>query len=117
MVLRKIGPWSCARILAVMYALLGLVEGIFFAVFTTVVSTVSRAAHAPGAPVFPFFFGAAGIIFFPVMLGLLGLVGGGVGAWVYNLLADAIGGIELTLGEEAGAAPAPAPAPPAGVPA
>jgi len=41
--------------------------------------------------------GAAAIIILPIMYGIFGFIGGAIGAWIYNLVAGWIGGIEIEL--------------------
>lgn len=42
-------------------------------------------------------FGVGAIIILPIVYGLLGFVGGAIVAWIYNIAARLIGGIELEI--------------------
>ena len=53
--------------------------------------------HAFGA-----LFGVGAIIFFPVLYGVLGFIGSLIVAAIYNVLASAVGGVEVELVAEAG---------------
>jgi hypothetical protein len=93
MVLRRIEPMSCARISGILYALLGLVVGTGVSLFSTFAGVVSRhPERAPGM-----LFGAGAILVLPVLYGIMGFVTSLVGAWLYNVLAGAVGGIEVDL--------------------
>jgi uncharacterized oligopeptide transporter (OPT) family protein len=42
-------------------------------------------------------FGVGAIVFLPVSYGIIGFVGGLLGAWVFNKAATAMGGLELVV--------------------
>jgi hypothetical protein len=42
-------------------------------------------------------FGVGAIVLLPILYGCMGFVVSLVGAWLYNLAAGAVGGIELTV--------------------
>jgi hypothetical protein len=50
----------------------------------------------PGA--FRFVFGVAAIVVAPIFYGIIGAIGGLVGAAIYNLVAQFTGGIQIELG-------------------
>ena len=82
------------RVSAVCYAALGLLEGaIFAAVFSFIPFAGPDAEHMPRF-VGPLF-GVLALIGFPVMLGAMGAIFGGLGAVVYNLTARFVGGIQV----------------------
>jgi uncharacterized membrane protein len=43
-------------------------------------------------------FGVGAIVFLPIMYGAIGACAGAIGAAIYNLVAGAVGGLELDLG-------------------
>ncbi len=88
-VVKKIGVLSFAKIEAVLMAIVGLVYGIIFAVFG---SSALTEAGAVGAG-----YGILGIIILPVTYALMGFALGAAGAFLYNLVAKHIGGIEIEL--------------------
>ena len=94
MELKNIDPISVAKIMGVMYAAMGLIFGGLFAVISLAGLPFAhgRGSAFPGA-----IFGVAAIIFLPLMYGGIGFVVGGVTAWLYNLFADLIGGVQVTL--------------------
>ena len=97
--LRSIGVLSAAKIFAVVQAAIGVLVGFIFLLVGVV-----GAAIAPGRQKL----GMIGIIviavLMPVFYAVLGFVMGAIWAFVYNLAADSIGGLELEF--ETVAAPA-----------
>jgi hypothetical protein len=98
MVIRRVGPVSCAKVAALLYAVAGLVLG---AIFSLVALAGGFATSAFGAdpsrsgPA-PFFgLGAFSIVLFPIFYGALGFVGALIGAWLYNAVAGVMGGIRV----------------------
>ncbi len=80
-VLKSIGPLSVGKLYAVMMAVFGFFAGLVMAL----VGTLSPAGGL----------GMAAVIWVPLLYAILGFVGGIVGAWLYNLLAGWLGGIEM----------------------
>ncbi len=96
MVLKSIGVLSAAKIVGIMYALLGLVMGLIFAaIFSLVPAAAGPNSDMPSwlAPMF----GMGAIVVAPIFYGCMGFIGGALGAVIYNALAGAIGGLELRL--------------------
>ena len=94
MVIRRIGPISCAKIAGTLYAILGIVLG---AIFSLIGVAGAFATQGADNPIFPMLFGAAAIVVLPLLYGCLGFVMALIGAWLYNALAGWVGGIELDL--------------------
>jgi hypothetical protein len=101
-VLRRIGPLSFAKISGLLYALGGLIAGAFVSLFSLAGAATSNFGGSWFGPVF----GVAAIILLPVLYGAMGFVGGLIGAAVFNVLVDIVGGIEIevvqTPGESSG---------------
>jgi len=97
--LRSVGVLSCAKIFAIIHAAIGVLVGFFVLIFGVV-----GAAIVPGQQKL----GMLGIVVLavlsPVFYGVLGFVMGAIWAFLYNLAAQSIGGLELGLD----AVPAPA---------
>lgn len=87
MILRRIDPISTAKVSGVLYALIGILIGLFMALF--------GSFFEPDGGGFGGSFGISAIFVFPVMYGLLGLIGGLLSAFLYNLVAGWVGGIEM----------------------
>lgn len=103
MVIRRVGVLSLGKVLGVLYALLGLVFGAITAFFWTMtvllgVAAGGQDAEGTGALVgFGLLFGVGALILYPVLLGILGFVGGLITALFYNLVARFVGGLEVDL--------------------
>lgn len=91
MVIKRIGPVSCAKISGLLYAVVGLVVGAFFSLAALAGSVASDTAGAGFAAIL----GVGAIIAFPILYGCLGFVSTLVGAAIYNVAAGAVGGIEM----------------------
>ena len=95
--LKRIGPVSLGKILGLMYVILGFIVGFFVSAIFIIGSLVGM----PGGGDSPFphyismFFGIGSIVFFPILYGLLGFVGGIIAGWFYNIIAKWTGGIEM----------------------
>jgi hypothetical protein len=95
MVIKSIGALSVAKLTGILYAAFGLIIGL-------VVSLVSlaggfAAGSDSGMMGFGVLFGVGAIVLLPILYGCMGFVVSLVGAWLYNLAAGAVGGIELTV--------------------
>ena len=97
MVLKSVGVLSAAKIVGVMYAVMGLIMGL---VFAAVFSMIPMANPGGGTDVPAWIapmFGVGSIVFMPIVYGLMGFIGGAIGAVIYNMLAAVIGGLVLNL--------------------
>ena len=94
MVIRRIGPMSCARISGTLYAVMGLILG---AIFSLVALAGGFGAESPEAAGFAAVFGVAAIIILPFLYGGIGFIATFIAAWLYNVFAGVVGGIELDL--------------------
>lgn len=97
MVLKSIGVMSAAKVVGVLYAVMGLLIGVVFGAIFSIVPAMASGpdGQVPGwlAPMF----GLGAIVFLPVLYGICGFVGGAIAALIYNALAGIIGGLELRL--------------------
>jgi hypothetical protein len=98
-VIRRVGPGSAFKIGLIVYALLGLVLGVFMAFISLVVGSLAPLSQsaAPGAQFFRFGTGLGAIIFFPIFYGVIGGAFAAIGAAVYNLVAGWVGGLEVEI--------------------
>lgn len=92
MVIKRVGPVSCAKIAGTLYAIMGLILGGFFSLLA---AAGGFGADTPGAAGFGAIVGVGSIIVFPILYGVIGFVATLIGAWLYNVLAGMVGGIEL----------------------
>lgn len=98
MVIRKVGVLSLGKMMGALYALLGLIVGGCIALVSLLGAGFAAAASSsdeqmPAA--FGAFLGAGAVILFPLFYGVLGFIGGLITALIYNLVAGAVGGLEL----------------------
>ncbi len=97
MVIRHVGVWSVSRLYGALSAAIGLLIGVCFALVAMLGGMAGAMSSGSGLPSSgPFaVFGVGAIILFPLLYGVLGLLGGAIGAVLYNLFAGMLGGIEL----------------------
>ena len=98
MVLKSVGVLSAAKIVGLMYAILGLIAGLFFAAIFSIIPMADAGATNPGIPAwFAPMFGTGAILIMPIVYGCMGFVGGAIAAVIYNALSGMMGGLELRL--------------------
>ena len=79
-------------------AVVGLLQGIFYAVVGSVALSMPEVASQLGTD------GASGLmlswwalLIFPIANAIAGFLTGLIGAWIYNLLAKRVGGVHIEL--------------------
>ncbi len=88
--LKRIGPLTAGTTLAILMGCFGLCLMPFFLVMSLIM------AHAPNMPRgFPFIFGFGFALAAPVIYAVIGFLQGVIGAFIYNLVSKATGGIEV----------------------
>jgi hypothetical protein len=90
MVIKRIEPLSCAKMVGTLYAILGFIVGTLFSLFAL------GGANALG--VLPFggaLFGVGAVILLPLLYGCAGFIIALIMASFYNLVAGWVGGIEF----------------------
>ncbi len=90
--IKRIDVGSAALMTGVTYALIGLIAGIFLAIFGGILGSAGRDAGLAGAGL-----GFFGIILLPIGYGIAGLIGGALGAVIYNVVSGMIGGVKVEL--------------------
>ena len=88
--IKRIAPLQLAKMLAILYGIMGLIFIPFFLLMTFVGSQMP-AQQRVGVMAF----GAGFAIFVPVIYAVMGFVSGALGAVIYNLVAKWVGGIEV----------------------
>ena len=94
MIIRRIGPMSIARLSGMLYAVMGLVLG---GIISLIALAGGFAAGSDKAAPFGGFIGVAAVLVLPICYGLLGFVGTLIAAWLYNVAADVVGGVEVDI--------------------
>lgn len=99
MVLKRVGVWSAARIAGALYAGMGLVFGVLFAAASLLGAGFASAADSEGAMAsfVGVVFGCGAVVFLPLFYGVMGALMIAFSAWLYNLFAGMVGGIEVDL--------------------
>ena len=98
MIIKRIGVMSLAKLMAVTYAAIGLIFGGFVALFGLLGGGAMMAAGADDAGMGSGIMAGMGllaVIVLPIFYGVLGFIGGALSAFVFNLAAGWIGGLEL----------------------
>ena len=100
--LRSVGVLSCAKIMGAIYGCLALILMPIFVLvgFASMLSGKS-ADSMSGAAVLAF------AILLPILYGAMGFLMGASTAWLYNLFARWLGGVQMDLRSELAAPPAP----------
>ena len=89
MVVRRVGALSCAKVVGLIYLILGLVFG-------ACLSLISMLGFAGGTTsVLQGMFGAAAIVVLPIFYGLLGFLGTLIMTSLFNVVVGITGGIEV----------------------
>ena len=96
MVIRRTGVGSAATVFGALYALMGLLIGLLFALFSFVGAGFAAGAGDPDMPAwFGTVFGVGAVVILPILYGIMGVITGAVGAAFYNLIAGMFGGLRL----------------------
>ena len=90
MVIRRLGPLSCAKVAGLLYLILGLVIGACVSLFA-VAGLFASGTDSP----FPMFFGAGAIVILPIMYAAFGFIGTLIMTSLFNLVVGITGGIEV----------------------
>jgi hypothetical protein len=94
MIITRIGPLSFAKLSGLLYAIFGLVFGGIFSVIAMAGGFASDTAGAAGIGAL---IGVGAVVVFPIFYGLMGFVTTLVGAWLYNVVAGVVGGVEVDI--------------------
>ena len=94
MIVKRVGVLSYAKISTIIMAIIGLVLGIFYAILYAVLGP--SAMQTAGAEVDPLMtIGPLVIIIMPIIYAIMGFIMGLIGAWLYNLIAKWVGGVQV----------------------
>jgi hypothetical protein len=83
---------SVAKIAGLLYAVVGLAMGGLFSLFAMLGAAFGDGS---GGSFFPALFGVGSVILFPLFYGCLGFVMTAISAWLYNVVASVVGGVQL----------------------
>jgi len=92
-VIKSIEIISWAKI----HALFGIVFGLIYGIMAAIMGAAIGAKYGmPGVTTF----GLLSIIIFPIIFAIMAFIGGAILAFLYNIFAGSIGGIEVELTEK-----------------
>lgn len=96
--LKRIEPASAMKIGAIIYAFLGLFIGIVMACVSLVAGSLTgMGGNVMGMRIFGVGMGFGAIIVAPIIYAIIGAIGVGIAAVVYNLAARWMGGLEVDI--------------------
>lgn len=87
--INQVGVLSVAKVMGALNALLGLIVGFFVSVLS-LADVFGRDSHH-----FLLMFDISAVVFNPFVYGAAGFVGGMIGAALFNLAADMVGGVKI----------------------
>ena len=93
MKLKSIGIISLAKIQALTLALVGFLMGVIY----FLLGIIYKILGLSNLGVSGILFGPLAIIIYPIFYGIIGFIGGAITAFLYNLIANWIGGVEIEL--------------------
>ncbi len=91
MVIKRVAPVSFAKITGILYALLGLI----FGAIVTLISLAGGFASNTSGGGLGLMVGVGAIVFLPIMYGGIGFIVTLIAAWLYNVAAGIVGGVEM----------------------
>ena len=109
--IKKIDVWSVVKIAFILYGILGLIFGLFYAMILTMLGGILSQMGGEFGQISGFFTGAAGILmafFMALFYAVVGAIFTAIFVWIYNVLAKLAGGIRFNLEGEKIATAAPA---------
>ncbi|MDH4222733.1 MAG: DUF3566 domain-containing protein [candidate division Zixibacteria bacterium] len=97
--LKKIDVWSCVKISFILYGLLGLIIGIFYAIFFSLLGGMFNAfgmrEFGSLSGLFTGVFGIFMAFFMAIFYAVIGSIFTAILVWFYNVVAVTTGGIKF----------------------
>ena len=97
MIVKRLGPLSCGKMVGVVYATIGLIIGAIFALLSLVGAGIGAASSGDSGAWLGALFGVGAVIFLPLFYGVMGFICAILGAVIYNLAAKYVGGVEVEM--------------------
>lgn len=95
--IRSVDPMSLAKILGVLYAGIGLLIGAIVSLVSLLGFAAALGGGGPERGAFGMLFGVGAIIAAPIFYGILGLIGGLIAGFLFNVAAKLGGGLVIDL--------------------
>jgi hypothetical protein len=96
-VLKRIDPFSLAKVSGILYGLLGLFIGAIFALLSLFGAALGSAFDESGQAWIGALFGVGAVFFFPIFYGIIGFISGLIMSALYNVAAGMAGGVRVEL--------------------
>jgi len=93
---KRFGILSVAKIQSAVMGAMGLFIGLIYAVILTVTGIIAVIGGTK-AGIMMIVGAVAAVVLVPILYAVIGFVFGALSAWVYNIVAGRVGGIELEL--------------------
>ncbi len=101
MTIKRFGVFSVAKIQALLGFVFGLIIGVIYGliliVFGAAMSSLGPRNDAMAGGISTVVMGVIVMITLPIMYGVLGFIGGVIGALIYNAMAGIVGGVKFEL--------------------
>jgi hypothetical protein len=94
MVITRVNPVSAAKVAGLLYVVIGLIAGAFVSLVSMGGAALGAASGEDGA-MFGALFGVGAIVLLPIFYGVLGFIGTLIMAWLFNVAAGMVGGVEI----------------------
>ena len=91
--LKRIGPGSAFKVGALVYAIVGLIAG----VFCSVVAFAAPSVHHAYVPWVSPSVGLFAVVLCPIIYGIIGGIGAIISALIFNLASGWVGGLEVEI--------------------
>ncbi len=96
--IKRLDVWSVTKVSVLMYALMGLVFGLFFTLLSLMGGLFANTLSSGSMPGwYTVIYGAGAVVVLPIFYGVLGGVMAAFFAWIYNVIAARVGGIRFEL--------------------
>ena len=96
--IKKLDVWSVTRLSILMYALMGLLFGLFFSAISLGGGWWANSiSQAPMPGWYTLVYGAGAVVVMPLFYGVFGGLMAALFAWLYNVIAARVGGIRFEL--------------------
>ena len=92
MMIRRVGPLSFAKLSGMLYAIMGLILGGIVSLIALAGGFASNTSEGAGISALV---GVGAVVVFPFFYGLIGFLGTLIVAWLYNVVAGIVGGVEM----------------------
>jgi hypothetical protein len=95
MVITRVNPVSAAKVAGLLYVVIGLIAGAFVSLVAMGGAAMGAAGGDNGGPLFGAIFGVGAIVLLPIFYGVFGFIGTLIMAWLFNIAAGMVGGVEI----------------------